>query len=75
MPGDLCTTHRIISLSPLSLATDVTDVTLLWLGTGTGAGGTATPTEGFFGRNPWLHGQQETLFTQRLFLVSLLLSS
>ena len=46
MPGDLSTGPRIISLSPLSLATDVTDATLgasdLWLGTRTGAGGTAT---------------------------------
>ena len=29
----------------------------LWLGTRTGAGGTATLTESyFFGRSPWLHG-------------------
>ena len=39
--GDLCTVSGIISL-----ATDVTNVTLgassLWLGTQTGAGGTAT---------------------------------
>ena len=28
MPGDLCTVLEIISVSPLSLATDVTDVTL-----------------------------------------------
>jgi len=46
MPGDLCTAPMIISLSPLSLATDITDMTLgassLWLGTRTGAGGTAT---------------------------------
>ena len=52
MPGDLCTAPRIISLSPLSLATDVTDATLgasgLWLGTRTGAGGTAKLTESFF---------------------------
>ena len=45
MPGDLCTAPRIISLSPLSLATDVTDATHgasgLWLGTRTGPGGTA----------------------------------
>ena len=45
MPGDLCTTSRIISLSPLSLATGVTDGTLgesgLWLGTRTGISGTA----------------------------------
>ena len=41
--------------------TDVTDVALgasdLWLGTRTGAGGTATLVC-FFGRSPWLHGQQ-----------------
>ena len=46
MPGDLCTALRIISLTPLSLETDVTDATLgisgLWLGTRTGAAGTAT---------------------------------
>ena len=46
MPGNLCTAPRIITLSPLSLATDVTAATLgasdLWLGTRTGAGGTAT---------------------------------
>ena len=46
MPGDLCTAPGIISLSPLSLATEVTEATLgasgLWLGTRTGAGGTAT---------------------------------
>ena len=30
----------------------------LWLGTRTGAGGIATLTESFFGRSPWLHGQQ-----------------
>jgi hypothetical protein len=46
MPGDLCTVSGIISLSPLSLATDVTDVTLgasgLRPGTQRGAGGTAT---------------------------------
>ena len=61
MPRDLCTAPRIILLSPLSLATDVTDATLgasgLWLGTRTGAGSTATLTESFFGRSPWLHGQ------------------
>ena len=57
MPGNLCTAPRIISLSPY-----VTDTTLaksgLWLETRTGAGGTATITENFFGRSPWLHGQQ-----------------
>ena len=46
MPGDLCTAPGVISLSPLSLATDVTDATLgesgLWLVTRTGAGDTAT---------------------------------
>ena len=46
MPGDLCTAPGIILLSPLSLATNVTDLTLgaggLWLGTRTGADGTAT---------------------------------
>ena len=46
MPGDLCTALRIISLSPLSLATNVTDVTFresgLWLGTWTGVDGTNT---------------------------------
>jgi hypothetical protein len=51
MPGDLCTARRIISLSPLSLATDVADATLgagvLWLETRTGAGGTVTLTESF----------------------------
>ena len=48
----MCTAPRIISLSPLSLATDVTDATLgasgLWLGTLTGDGGTATLTKRFF---------------------------
>ena len=46
MPGDLFTAPRIISLSPLSLATDVTDATFgasgVWLGTRAGDGGTAT---------------------------------
>ena len=46
MPGDLRTSPGIISLPPLSLAADVTDAALgasgLWLGTRTGAGGTAT---------------------------------
>ena len=45
MPGDLYTAPGIISLSPLSLVTDVTDVTLgasgIWLDTRTGASGTA----------------------------------
>ena len=47
---------QIISLSLLSLATDVTDATLgasgLWLGTRTGAGGTATLTESLFWPQP-----------------------
>ena len=44
MPGDLCTVPSIISLSPLSLVTDVTlGVSGLWQGTLTGAGGTAKP--------------------------------
>jgi hypothetical protein len=55
MPEDLRTAPGIISLSPLSLATDMIDVTLgasgLWRGTRTGAGGPATLC-------PWLHGQQ-----------------
>ena len=58
----LNTVRNSRSLSPLSLTTDVTDATLgasgLWLGTRTGAGGTATLTERFLGRSPWLHGQQ-----------------
>ena len=60
MPGDLCTAPRIISLSPLSLATDVTlGASGLLLGTQTGAGGTATLTKSFFfGRSPWLHGNR-----------------
>ena len=52
---------RIISLSPLSLMTDVTDTTLgasvHWLETQTGAGGTATLNKSCFDRSPWLHGQ------------------
>ena len=51
MPGDLYTVPEIILLSPLSLATDVTEATLgtisLWLGTRTGAGGTATLAKAF----------------------------
>ena len=61
IPEAMCTAPLIISLSLLSLATDVTDATLaasgLWLGIGTWATGTATLTESFFGRSPWLHGQ------------------
>ena len=50
--------HFIITLI---IRTDVTDATLgasgLWLGTRTGAGGTATLTESFIGRSPWLYRQ------------------
>jgi hypothetical protein len=71
MLGDLCTAPRIISLSPLSLATDLTDATLgasgLLLGTRTGAGGLATLTESFFDRSPWFHDQQVMCFTANLF--------
>ena len=61
MPGYLCTALGIISLSPLlSLATDATlGASGLWLGTRTVAGGTATLAKSFFGRSPWLHGQQD----------------
>ena len=59
MPGDLCAAPRIISLSHLSLATDVTDVTDvifgtsgLWPRTRTEAGGTATLTKSFFWPQP-----------------------
>ena len=44
----------------------MTDATLkassLLLGTRIGAGGSATLTESFFGRSPWLHGQQVTMY-------------
>ena len=57
---------NFILLSHFSLATDVTDATLgasgLWLGTRTGAGDTVTLTKSFFGRSPWLHGQQDLGF-------------
>ena len=63
MPGDLNTAPGIISLSPLALATDVTDATLgasvLRLGTRTGAGCTVTLTESFFSpqpMDPWTTG-------------------
>ena len=65
MPGNLCIVPGIISVSPLLFVTDVTDATLgasgLWLGTRTGAGGTATRAKSFFGRSPWLHGQVNCL--------------
>ena len=64
--GDLFTAPSIISVSPLSLATDVTDATLganvLWLEARAGAGGIATLASSFFGRSPWLHGQQVDIF-------------
>ena len=51
--------HFIITVI---IAIDVTDATLgasgFWLGTRTGADGTASLTESFFGRSPWLRGQQ-----------------
>ena len=63
MPGYLCTAPRIISLSPLSLETDVTDATLgasgLWLGNRTGGAGTGTLAWRFFGRSLWLHERQK----------------
>jgi hypothetical protein len=63
MPGDLYTVLGIVSSSPLSLAIDVIDVILgangLWLGTWTGASGSATLAQSFFGRSPCLHGQQK----------------
>ena len=79
MPGDLCTAPRIISLSPLSLATDVTDATLgasdLWLGTRTGAGSTATLTESFFfwpqPMAPWTTGHYKEIFTKKYHHISL----
>ena len=73
MPKDLCAAPGIISLSPFSLATDVTDIALgavgLWLGIRTGAGGTVTLTESFYGRSPWLYGQQA--FPKNVFTTSL----
>ena len=56
----------------LSLATDVTDVTLgeasgLWIGTRTGAGGTATLVYRFLGRSPmapWTTGQSAEAFPE-----------
>jgi hypothetical protein len=45
MPGDLCTALWIISLSPLSLVTDMTlRASGLWPATQTVAGGTTTLT-------------------------------
>ena len=67
--GDLRTAPRILSLSPLSLATDVTDVTLgasgLWVETRTGTGGTATLTRCFSMNNTFwfsLHHAWLTLY-------------
>ena len=59
--GDQIHTQKVKVFLDLQLATDVTDATHgasgLCQGTRTGAGGTATLTESFFGRNPRLHGQ------------------
>ena len=59
MPADLCTAPRIILLSPLSLATDVTDATLGTSGQEPGQELVAPShkLKVFFGRSPWLHGQ------------------
>ena len=55
-PGDMCTALGIISLSPLSLATGVTDATFgasgIWLGTRIGVSGTATLAWSFFWLQP-----------------------
>ena len=65
MPGDLYTAPRIISLSSLSLATDVTDMTLgasgSWLRTLTGAGCTAGLAWIFFGPSLWPHERKNKL--------------
>ena len=70
MSADVYCQIFIYFIITLSLATFVTDVTLgasgLWLGTRTGAGGTATPTASFFGRIAWLHGQQVFSFISNL---------
>ena len=72
MPGDLCTAPRIIALSHLSLATDVSDATFgasgLWLGTRTGAGGTATLIQSFFSPQPmvsWTTGHIENFILNK----------
>ena len=41
----------------------------LWLGTRTGAGSTATVTKSFFGRSPWLLGQQDKNLTNWEYIV------
>ena len=83
MPGDLCTAPRNISLSTLSLASDVAEVTLeasgLWLGTRTGAGGTATVTESFFWplpMAPWTtaHAWRSVHSPQDHFIITLIIS-
>ena len=55
------TISEIIVTFPLSLAINVTDVTLgeidLWLGTWTGAGGTATLAYSSLMDNRWSHSQ------------------
>ena len=76
MPGDLCTAPRIILLSPLSLATDVTlGESGLWLGTRTGAGGTVTLTKKFFWPQPmapWAAGHLQSPPVPDLAAVSVL---
>ena len=72
MLGDLCTAPRIISLSPLSLATDVTDAILwaigLWPGIRTGAGDTVTLIKRLFWPQPkalWTAGTSQTRKRQK----------
>ena len=54
--------YDVFKQEGLSNQYDVIDATLgasgLWLGTRTGADGTTTLAKSFFGRSPWLHGQQ-----------------
>ena len=63
MPGDLSTTPLSSHYHPYHQLIDETDMTLgasaHWLGTRIGAGGTANLAYNFFGRSPWLHGQQD----------------
>ena len=78
----------LYSLSPLSLATDVTDATLgasgLWLGTRTEAGGTVTLTKFFWPQSmnplttglqpmaPWTAGSQNKKYLQKYLFHSFL---
>ena len=61
-----CTAPGNISWSPLTLATDVTDVTFgardLWPGTRTGVGGTATLVQRFWPQPPCKHSQGQIIF-------------